>query len=308
MVAKLPLPQYNSITVLRTIISEREWYKDFYKSLTNDWVSHVENYLEHHGDPRFITPIDLSLYLSEESVRKEEKKTTDANRHISPKERLREKRKQTLINLYSPDEGKTPYDILEELRRGHNLLFCPCCGEPGKPTTLDHYLPKTMYPELAVIIANLTPMCNECQQNKSSDYFDANRNKIYIHPYFDPIEQVNLSIDIKEPYATPTFELTILENGDNNEFYELLKRHINGVKFSERFDEFCRNEYMALLRTMSLERQDAEPDRASKIIRRFKRQHESQSPNRWEAIFYRGILNNTEILDFLDNGHLPDYT
>lgn len=74
MVAKLPLPQYNSITVLRTIISEREWYKDFYKSLTNDWVSHVENYLEHHGDPRFITPIDLSLYLSEESVRKEEKK------------------------------------------------------------------------------------------------------------------------------------------------------------------------------------------------------------------------------------------
>ena len=52
MVAKLPLPEYNSITVLRTIISEREWYKDFYNSLTNDWVLHVENYLEHHGDPR----------------------------------------------------------------------------------------------------------------------------------------------------------------------------------------------------------------------------------------------------------------
>ncbi|WP_370602828.1 HNH endonuclease [Escherichia coli] len=308
MVAKLPLPEYNSIAVLRTIISEREWYKDFYNSLANDWVSHVENYLEHHGDPRFITPIDLSQYFSEESVQKEERKTTDANRHISAQERLREKRKQTLINLYSPDEGKTPYDILEALRRGHNLLFCPCCGEPGKPTTLDHYLPKAMYPELAIIIANLTPMCNECQQNKSSDYFDENGNKIYIHPYFDPIEQVNLSIDIEEPYATPTFELTILEDRDNNELYELFKRHINGVKFLERFDEFCRNEYMALLRTMSLERQDAEPDRASRIVRRFKRQHESQSPNRWEAIFYRGILNNTSLLDYLDNGDLPDFT
>ncbi|MBA0191644.1 HNH endonuclease [Pectobacterium carotovorum] len=308
MVAKLPLPEYNSITVLRAIISERERYEDFYNSLTNDWVLHVENYLEHHGDPRFITPIDLSLYLSEESVQEEETKTTDANRHISAQERLREKRKQTLINLYSPDEGKIPYDILGALRRGHNLLFCPCCGEPGKPTTLDHYLPKTVYPELAIIIANLTPMCNECQQNKSSDYFDENRKKIYIHPYFDPIEQVNLSIDIEEPYATPTFELTILDDGDNNELYELLKRHINGVKFLERFDEFCRNEYMALLRTMSLERQDAEPDRASRIIRRFKRQHESQSPNRWEAIFYRGILNNAGLLDYLDNGDLPDFT
>lgn len=308
MVAKLPLPEYNSIAVLRTIISERERYKDFYNSLANDWVSHVENYLEHYGDPHFITPIDLSQYLSEESVQKEERKTTDANRHISAQERLREKRKQSLINLYSPDEGETPYDILEALRRGHNLLFCPCCGEPGKPTTLDHYLPKAMYPELAIIIANLTPMCNECQQNKSSDYFDENGNKIYIHPYFDPIEQVNLSIDIEEPYATPTFRLSIFEDENGNEFYGLLRRHINGVKFLERFDEFCRNEYMALLRTISLERQDADPDKASRIICRFKRQYENQSPNRWEAIFYRGILNNAGLLDYLDNEDLPDFT
>ncbi|EHG1746650.1 HNH endonuclease, partial [Salmonella enterica] len=114
--------------------------------------------------------------------------------------------------------------------------------------------------------------------------------------------------DIEEPYATPTFRLSIVENGDDSELYELLRRHINGVKFLERFDEFCRNEYMALLRTLSLERQDAQPDRASRIICRFKRQYEGQSPNRWEAIFYRGILNNTELLDYLDNGHLPNYT
>ncbi|EEB3528166.1 HNH endonuclease, partial [Salmonella enterica] len=110
MVAKLQLPEYDSITVLRTIISERERYKDFYESLTDDWVAHVENYLEHHGDPRLIAPLDLSLYISEESVQKEEEKTTDANSHISAQERLKQKRKQTLINLYSPAEGKTPYD------------------------------------------------------------------------------------------------------------------------------------------------------------------------------------------------------
>ncbi|EEC6967239.1 HNH endonuclease, partial [Salmonella enterica] len=122
-----------------------------------------------------------------------------------------------------------------------------------------------------------------------------------------PIEQVNLSINIEEPYATPTFELTILEDDEDNELYELLRRHINGVKFLERFDEFCRNEYMQLLRTMSLKRQDAQPDRASRIICLFKRQHEGQSPNRWEAIFYRGILNNASLLDYLDNGDLPDF-
>ncbi|HBR5289174.1 HNH endonuclease [Klebsiella pneumoniae] len=306
MVAKLHLPEYDSIAILRAIISERERYKDFYNRLTDDWVVQVQNYLEHHGDPRFILPLDLSSYISEESVHTEEEKTTDANRHISAKERLRQKRRQSLINLYSPDENKIPYTILNTLRRGHNLLFCPCCGEPGKPTTLDHYLPKTAYPELAIIIANLTPMCNECQQNKSSDYHDENGNKIYIHPYFDPIEQVNLSIDIEEPYATPTFRLTIPD--DDNELYELLVRHVNGVNFLERFDEFCRNEYMALLRAMSLERQDDEPNRASRIVGRFKRLHDGQSQNRWEAIFYRGILNNTDLLNYLDNGELPIFT
>lgn len=65
---------------------------------------------------------------------------------------------------------------------------------------------------------------------------------------------------------------------------------------------------MALLSTMSLERQDAEPDSASRIICRFKRQYENQSQNRWEAIFYRGILNNTSLLDYLDNEDLPDFT
>lgn len=38
MVTKLQLPEYDSIKVLRTIISERERYKDFYDSLSNDWV------------------------------------------------------------------------------------------------------------------------------------------------------------------------------------------------------------------------------------------------------------------------------
>lgn len=207
--------------------------------------------------------------------------------------------------MYSPKEGKAPYTILNKLRRKHDLLFCPCCGEPGKPTTLDHYLPKTSFPELSIIVANLTPMCNECQQNKSSDYLDNDGNKIYIHPYFDAIDQFHLSIDITAPYKNPTFSLIIPEDENNIEFHNLLLRHINGVNFLERFDEFCRNQYMILLRTMSSERHEAES--AQRIIHLFKRLHENQSPNKWEAIFYRGILENLELLNFLDHGDLPEF-
>lgn len=307
MVAKLALPIDNSIAILRSVISEREKFRDFYNAITEDWITHVQNYLEHHGNPQIISPLVLLPYISDNSVLQEEARTNNKNRHIPARERVEQKRKKSLIGLYSPEEGKTPYAILEKLRRKHNLLFCPCCGEPGKPTTLDHYLPKKFFPELAIVIANLTPMCNECQQNKSSDYLDNHGNKIYIHPYFDAIEQVYLSIDISEPYANPTFSLKIPEDGIDNELHNLLLSHINGVNFLERFDEFCRNEYMALLRTMSLERQDEDPESAQRIIRRFKRQYDNQSQNRWEAIFYRGIFNNNNLLDYLDSGDLPEF-
>lgn len=66
---------------------------------------------------------------------------------------------------------------------------------------------------------------------------------------------------------------------------------------------FVENEDVELLCTMSLEHQDAQPDRASRIICQFKRQYDSQPPNRWVAIFYRGILNNIELLNYLDGGH-----
>ncbi|NMP28679.1 HNH endonuclease [Rahnella sp. SAP-1] len=308
MVAKLALPEDDSITVLRAVISEREKFRDFYNALTEAWVLHVQNYLEHHGDPQIISPLVLSSFISEAAIIEEEAKTNNDNRLIPAQIRVEQKRKKSLIGLYSPKEDKSPYVILDKLRRKHNLLFCPCCGEPGKPTTLDHYLPKTSYPELSIIIANLTPMCSECQQKKSSDYLDANGDKIYIHPYFDAIEQVQLSINITAPYTNPTFTLIVPDDGVDDELHSLLIRHINGIDFLERFDEFCRNEYMALLRTMSLERQDEAPESAQRIIRRFKRQYDNQSQNRWEAIFYRGIFNNNNLLNYLDSGILPEFT
>ncbi|EGF1676839.1 HNH endonuclease, partial [Salmonella enterica] len=88
MVAKLHLPEYNSIEVLRTVISEREKYKDFYENLTDDWIEHVDNYLEHHGNPQIIRPLELKSYISKKEVNEEEKKTTNDNKHIPALERL----------------------------------------------------------------------------------------------------------------------------------------------------------------------------------------------------------------------------
>ena len=58
---------------------------------------------------------------------------------------------------------------------------CPMCGHRDV-TTLDHYLPKSRYPALAVNPVNLVPSCVECNKTKSSSV------SATLHPYYDDIE------------------------------------------------------------------------------------------------------------------------
>lgn len=305
MVAKLKIPPYDSVNVINDVINERVKFKDFYAALKDDWNAAVLNYIDKEASPNLINPLEIQNYLSQESIDAEAKIKVKDKESDDPKVRLALKRKNSLIGLYKPTPGQKQYEILEELRRKHGLLFCPSCGEPGKPGTLDHYLPKSVFPELSVVIANLTPMCAECQQSKSDDYVDENGNKLFIHPYFDAIDAPLIALSILPPYECPEkFEINVI-NDLKEPMKSLALRHITGVGFKARFEEFCRLEYFNLLPLFSDERNEEAPEKAARIVKRFLRQAEQQSSNRWEAIFYRGILMDEALLEYLDNGELP---
>jgi len=307
VVAKLKLPPFDSLDIVKEVISERVHYKDFYDAIKVDWKASVLNYIENSAEPSVVLPLDIKSYLSPENIEAEAKIRPKKKESTDPKIRLAQKRKKSLIGLYSPNEDKKPYEVLEKLRRKHGLLFCPSCGESGKPGTLDHYLPKSDYPELSVVVANLTPMCSECQGRKGADYINAKGEKLFIHPYFDAIEEPLVSVNIFPPFNKPQqFEVNVNECVAEP-LQSLVLRHIDGIDFIERFEEFCQLEYFSLLLLISDERLDDDPENAERIIRRFLRKAEKQSVNRWEAIFYRGILKDEALLDYLDNGELPDY-
>lgn len=62
---------------------------------------------------------------------------------------------------------------------------CPYCGGIGRPRTLDHYLPKSKYPQFSVLPANLLPCCRDCNtENKSTSTATTAQEQV-IHPYFD---------------------------------------------------------------------------------------------------------------------------
>lgn len=63
------------------------------------------------------------------------------------------------------------------------LGHCPYCGY-GHASTLDHYLPKTKFPQFSVLPLNLVPACKDCNTGKSSAIVTTIDDQD-LHPYFD---------------------------------------------------------------------------------------------------------------------------
>jgi 5-methylcytosine-specific restriction endonuclease McrA len=307
MVAKLPKPLFNSFEILQTVIDERVHHRDFFCALKNDWDNSILNYRECCGNPCNIQPLDLSNYISQERVNIEQDKQPKKNESLDSLERLTARRKASLIGLYTPELNKDLYSILEKMRDKHGLRFCPCCGEPGKPGTLDHYLPKSIYPEFSIIVENLTPMCSDCQGLKGNDVLDNFGNKIYLHPYFDRIDLVYIELNIWPPYANPSGFRASIPNTLPQELKNLVERHIKDINFIERFEEYCTSEYSDLLITIAQEKEDQQRETVAQSIQRFLTKAELKAPNYWEAIFYRGVISNQQLLDFLETSDLSEF-
>jgi hypothetical protein len=73
--------------------------------------------------------------------------------------------------------------IYDRLRGSAKFRRCPLCGVRDV-RTLDHYLSKSEFPELAVFPANLVPSCSDCNKIKL-EHAPQSRSDQTFHPYFD---------------------------------------------------------------------------------------------------------------------------
>ena len=99
--------------------------------------------------------------------------------------------KDELISVYDnqmvPQEsrGRVFYDKIMALA---NQRRCPLCAQ-GTVKTLDHYLPKTHFPGLAVCPSNLLPACSDCNKLKLAAAPTC-ASKQTLNPYYDKVDGV----------------------------------------------------------------------------------------------------------------------
>lgn len=131
---RLTPPVVCSVRLVTDVVEERKNGKNakYFADIAPEWRQRVQDYIARSGSPAHVP-----LWPA-----------------IAPN-------KISFLNLYlHPAAGSAQGIALAEMRRSHRLNYCPACGEPGTPNTLDHYLPKTLYPHFCVTPLNLFPMCD----------------------------------------------------------------------------------------------------------------------------------------------------
>ncbi|WP_245558798.1 HNH endonuclease, partial [Arhodomonas aquaeolei] len=79
-----------------------------------------------------------------------------------------------VYSLHMVPNGKPAREFYEKLLFGAPRGRCPLCGH-GQASTLDHYLPKSRYPQLAVVPLNLVPCCKDCNTGKGERFSSDSR-------------------------------------------------------------------------------------------------------------------------------------
>jgi len=114
------------------------------------------------------------------------------------------------------------------------------CGVTS-PTTHDHYLPSSQFPEFAVHPLNLIPCCSVCNSTKDDDWLDLNDRRQYLHLYSDliPIDDF-LIVGLHTPVGTTgvgaTFKIA-RPPGFRLEAWRLIESHFAKLKLLDRYTE-----------------------------------------------------------------------
>ena len=112
---------------------------------------------------------------------------TAASLHLIPRvQSVGAVTKSELTGLYETHLSKTKgaaRAVYDRIRNSAPNNRCPLCGV-GNVAHCDHHLPKSRYPDLAILPSNLVPACHFCNDKKRAKYPSIAGQQTF-QPYFD---------------------------------------------------------------------------------------------------------------------------
>ncbi|HHQ5998233.1 TPA: HNH endonuclease, partial [Morganella morganii] len=194
--------------------------------------------------------------------------------------------------------------LLLERRNEHELSFCPYCGNPMIPDTLDHFIPKGKWPEFSIFPNNLVPQCRGCAPVKGEHYYCIENNlAMFIHPiYFNFLENfrfsMNVSLNTESNDISVVVKLKrIIETQADDQRRVII--HAEKLKIKSRIIHYCKKEFRQWKRRLA----NAKFDVSTALKQRLLEIPQSDIGKDWQSAFYSALLQNQEIIDYMNSLH-----
>ncbi|WP_215754549.1 HNH endonuclease [Acetobacter sp. P5B1] len=146
--------------------------------------------------------------------------------------------KDELRSCYGRNSGmKALQDAIEAAQEDGRLVWCPYCGITT-PTSYDHYLPASEFPEFAAHALNIVPACAKCNSAKDDIWLTTGVRQ-FIHFYLDdipvfPYLSVQLVADPLAQAVGAVFGLS--QAGMPASIWAVMESHFRRLKLIERYN------------------------------------------------------------------------
>ena len=185
------------------------------------------------------------------------------------------------------------------------LSECPIC-DTGELSTLDHYLPKSVVPTLAVTPCNLVPMCDKCNKTKL-DRMETEPGRMPFHLYFDDFTEepwLAARLVLGEELAA-VYEVRCPEGDPVQK--ERMRHHLELYKLKDRFRDKASGEMSRNRRNWCRKLSRGGRDGLCQDIEDKRISEEEVDVNSWRSALYRALEENVDLLvQWLKAGHPAD--
>lgn len=129
---------------------------------------------------------------------------------------------------------------LEQLNGGRTLI-CPICGL-ADCREMDHFAPRSKFPEHSCNLQNLIPLCHNCNNDKGDSWLNEEGNQIFFNAFYDTelpdniikCELVQSKEDASLIRISVSFSDALL---DTNPQHVRIKQTIGELRLMNRFEE-----------------------------------------------------------------------
>lgn len=215
----------------------------------------------------------------------------------------------SLFNLYDSKES------LKKNIRQISGVKCPYCSINENPFHVDHFLPRSKFPEFSIYTYNLIAVCASCNSRyKGDDFVDDYGNRQYFNPYFDSfIDRFQfLKCLIRIDNIYPEFEFCIDDKlmAEHSYEYHVIKNHFDNLNLQNRYIEQIVEEIFLRFVKRYIDKRtkqfkDVTLDKLKDDIDSELNAVADYNDNNWEKVFWESLRDSDDCLNLIVDKLIP---